>query len=1026
MKERRLATDLQDRLSEFGGPALSIVVHAGGVMTVGAVNAAFLDETGYRSDMLLGVPLPGLLGPGCQILLDLAGKTQETGRPADGVIGLITPKGPRRYHVVLLPGAAKSAAADELIVISTDITTSEAVRYLDEVLISVKDVIWSLLIGAKVFNYVSQSVETLIGATPEELMTVPAAWYGYIHPEDVERVKAAWKAAQDGSVFDLEYRMQHRDGRMIWVRDRGTMVRDQQGRPLRIDGITQDITAIRTAEAKARAVEALYRTVVENQVELICRYKPDLTFVFCNEAYAALYGRTAAEMIGTSMLDIVDESEQEEIRGVVDRLLAGQPISHNEQPKKFSDGRIAWYSWSDVAIYDHDGHITEIQGIGRDVTARRQMERDLQASEQRLRLAIDSIPDAFALYDKDDRLVLCNKQYFKLAIAPTTENPVGQTFEELARALATAPNAPVEAKTDPEGWVEKRLQRHRDPPSHPVEIPLQDGRLLRVSERRTPDGGWVATWSDITALKEAEQSLRTAIESMPDSFALFDPDDNLTICNSSFLRDCRKAGIDDPIGRPARELFTAFSQSPNRVMDAVGDPDKWVAERMELHRNPPDAPIDRQWEDGSWMRVVERRTANGGYVGVWSDITPLKEAETRLRSAIAAFNEGFVFYDRNERLVLCNARFKELYPKSAPSMVPGATLEAVFRHGMAHGEFPDMGKDPEAWLQKELKRARLRESNMFERLLEDGRWLLVSRSPLPDGGFVSIITDLSQLKLREAELEEAQKKLQQQTQNLTQLAEQLRSARITAESASQAKSRFLAHMSHELRTPLNAILGFADVIRHQMFGEISPSRYQDYVQYIHESGSHLLEMINDVLDLSKIEAGKFDLKPQSLDAAEIAQAGSKLVAGMAKENSVHLIIDIDPDCPVIHGDARAVKQIIINLLSNGVKFTQQGGYVTLQINGIEKLGCEIVVTDTGIGMSKEDIAKALDPFGQIDGTLARKHRGTGLGLPLVKNLAELQGGSLNIDSAPSRGTRVTVFLPLQANLSMDTPDFKEA
>ncbi len=136
---------------------------------------------------------------------------------------------------------------------------------------------------------------------------------------------------------------------------------------------------------------------------------------------------------------------------------------------------------------------------------------------------------------------------------------------------------------------------------------------------------------------------------------------------------------------------------------------------------------------------------------------------------------------------------------------------------------------------------------------------------------------------------------------------------------------------------------------------------------------------------------------------------------MAKENGVNLILDGDM-CPVIHGDSRAVKQIIINLLSNGVKFTQKGGYVTLQINQIADLGAEIVVTDTGIGMSKEDVAKAMDPFGQIDGTLARRHRGTGLGLPLVKNLAEMQKGFITIDSAPSRGTRVSVFLPDPAHL----------
>ncbi len=904
MTQARALNPQQTDLSEFAGPAIQIAARPDGTLTVTMANAAFLADTGFDMAMLMHAPLPGPLGPGCEVLLDLARRVLADGRPADGIIGLVTPKGPRRHHMVLMPpSTGEAAACDRVLVLSTDITTDEALRYLDDALVTIKNVLWSLLVDAPVFNYVSRSVETLLGINAEELMTVPWTWHRYVHPDDLDLLQSAWKATQNGAIFDIEYRMLHPDGRTILIRDRGALVRDAQGRPLRIDGISQDVTAMRAAEAKAKAAEGLYRTVVENQVELICRFMPDLTIVFCNETYAALYGKSVTEITGRSLRDFLSPGEIDDVRQVIARLLAGEAVLQEERYKVLPEGRTAWYNWSDVAIYDDAGRIVEIQSIGRNVTARHEMERDLQASEQRLRLAIDSIPDAFALYDAADRLVLCNKQFYDLAVSPTTLHPIGRTFEELARESSSGPVAPIEAKDDPEGWVRRRLELHRNPPPHPTEMPLQNGRWLRISERRTADGGWVATWSDIT---------------------------------------------------------------------------------------------------------------------------PLKEAETRLGSAIAAFNEGFVYYDKNERLILCNERFKEFYPRSAPAMIPGSTLEEIFRYGMTHGEFAGVGDDPEAWLQMELARARNKNRSMFERELHDGRWLLVSRSPLPDGGLVSIIADLTQVKTREAELKQAQHKLQHQTHNLTQLAEQLRTARIAAESASQAKSRFLAHMSHELRTPLNAILGFADVIRNNMFGEISPARYRDYVQYIHDSGSHLLDMINDVLDLSKIEAGKFELKPQALDAEAIAQAGSKLVAGMAKENGVRLMIDIDQQCPVLHGDLRAVKQIIINLLSNSVKFTPSGGYVTLQIQRVADAGCEIIITDTGIGMGPDDIAKAMDPFGQIDGTLARKHRGTGLGLPLVKNLAEMQGGSLTIDSAPSRGTRVTVFLPLLPSLSAETADVIDA
>jgi PAS domain S-box-containing protein len=877
--------------------ALGAVIHLteDGTLNLKAANRTFKDLT--RLDDQAGAPaqLSHIIGAGLDQLCGLVKETIATGRPHDLALSLATTNGLRRYQAVLLPNQPGMEAGDVLM-IGTDITSNEAVRHLDGVLTTMRDVLWSVQLGTRQLSYCSRSAETLIGLSPAELMRAADRWRKQIHPDDVERVNKAWATAENGEPLDVEYRMFRTDGRVIWVHDRGTLVVGRDGAPLRIDGITQDITLMREVEAKAKEAEYRYQTIVENQAELICRYRTDLTLIFCNEAYASLYGKTPSELIGSSFVDLLHPEELAEIRAVVDHLMSGAAISHNEQPKLLPDGEIAWYSWSDVAIFDTDGKIREIQGIGRDVTARQRMERELQASEQRLRLAIEHIPDAFALYDANDKLILHNARYIDYEICRPGLKPLGLTFEQIARDLAYSKVVPVRGRGDPEEWLKYRVERHRNPPADPIEVEVSTGRWLRVSEKRTPDGGYVATWSDITQLKHAE---------------------------------------------------------------------------------------------------------------------------ARLLSAIAAFNEGFVLFDKDERIGLFNQRFVDLHPRIAPLIQVGTRLEDLLRAGIDSGQFQDVGNDPEGWLSMSLRNARNPGSSVVERRLADDHWVMVSTSGLPGGGFVALVTDLTEVKTRQAELERAQSKLRQQTQNLTQLAEQLRSARIAAETANQAKSRFLAHMSHELRTPLNAILGFADVIRQNMFGEISPSRYRDYAQYIHESGSHLLEMINDVLDLSKIEAGKFELKIESLDAPAIAQSGSKLVAGMAKENGVNLIVDHDI-CQTVHGDSRAVKQIIINLLSNGVKFTPRGGYVTLQIKEVGQIGTEIVVTDTGIGMSKEEIIKALDPFGQIDGTLARRHRGTGLGLPLVKNLAEMQRGFLTIDSAPSRGTRVSVFLPDPAQLMTET------
>jgi len=246
---------------------------------------------------------------------------------------------------------------------------------------------------------------------------------------------------------------------------------------------------------------------------------------------------------------------------------------------------------------------------------------------------------------------------------------------------------------------------------------------------------------------------------------------------------------------------------------------------------------------------------------------------------------------------------------------------------------------------------------------------------------------------------------------------ELRQARDEANGANRHKSVFLAHMSHELRTPLNAILGFADIMRREQFGPVGQPRYIDYAADIHNSGSHLLALINDILDLSKIEAGKYEFAPQPLDATALVHACHDLVAGLAKERHLRFLVEVDTHLPAITVDERAIKQILINLLSNAIKFTPAGGAVTLTVAAARHAALPgehliFTVTDTGIGMTVHEIATAQTPFGQIQNQFSRTHKGTGLGLFLAKQLTELQSGRLEIDSQPGLGTTIRVRLPL--------------
>ncbi len=270
----------------------------------------------------------------------------------------------------------------------------------------------------------------------------------------------------------------------------------------------------------------------------------------------------------------------------------------------------------------------------------------------------------------------------------------------------------------------------------------------------------------------------------------------------------------------------------------------------------------------------------------------------------------------------------------------------------------------------------------------------------------------SQLTQQMSETRDAYEQLQQQYRLTEETADELARAVQRVELASRTKSEFLANMSHELRTPLNAIIGFSDILRNEIFGPAHPS-YRGYAKDIHDSGAHLLQIINDILDMSKIEAGKLDLHESLIDLDDIADACQRLMRDRAQEAGVALVCERAAEMlPGVLGDSTKLKQILLNLLSNGVKFTPRGGSVTIATARTGGDRVTLQVRDTGIGMNAGDMALALEPFRQIDNSHTRKYQGTGLGLPLAKALTELHGGELKIASALGRGTTVTILLPV--------------
>ncbi|GAA6157602.1 hypothetical protein NBRC116588_30750 [Pyruvatibacter sp. HU-CL02332] len=254
-------------------------------------------------------------------------------------------------------------------------------------------------------------------------------------------------------------------------------------------------------------------------------------------------------------------------------------------------------------------------------------------------------------------------------------------------------------------------------------------------------------------------------------------------------------------------------------------------------------------------------------------------------------------------------------------------------------------------------------------------------------------------------------RLERQQELLKATSIRAEKAALQADGANRAKSQFLANMSHELRTPLNAILGFSELMEHRIFGDLGDKRYGEYAQHIHSSGGFLLKLVNDILDLSKIEANKFEVFPEPVRLSEALNETASMIAPQADQRQVEFRVSDVPEDATVMADPRALQQILLNLISNGVKFTEPGGSVSVQVANDMDRWC-IAVSDTGIGIPEEDLPNVLAPFGQVANAMTRQQDGTGLGLPLAKSLTEIMSGDFKLESIVGEGTKVSIAFPL--------------
>lgn len=420
-------------------------------------------------------------------------------------------------------------------------------------------------------------------------------------------------------------------------------------------------------------------------------------------------------------------------------------------------------------------------------------------------------------------------------------------------------------------------------------------------------------------------------------------------------------------------------------------------------------------------RPTQRGDQSKLVIGMALDITEargaqarLQAAEARLFDALRSMNDSFVIWDQMDRLVLWNNKFEDFFGFKSGQLHQGMPYAMIEYHASSNiAQTSELGDA----LGNEIQ-------------LADGRWLRYLETHTVDGGRVSIGTEVTAIRTREQQLQVNQDALEKTINvlrksqvRIVELAENYEQEKIRAEEANQSKSEFLANMSHELRTPLNAINGFSDIMKKELFGPLGDTRYKEYVNDILFSGQHLLSLINDILDMSKIEAGKMTLNTEPVVMSDVIAQVIRIVRGRADENRLKLIYD-GSLTPEIDADPRAVKQVLLNLTTNAIKFTPEGGMVRIAVES-KSAGLIVHVSDTGIGISEQDIARLAQPFEQIDSQHSRKHEGTGLGLALSKSLIELHGGNFKISSVVGEGTTVTFTMPNTVQTKQTIPQSNE-
>ena len=820
-------------------------------------------------------------------------------------------------------------------------------------------------------------------------------------------------AAERGWVGGIRYSMAGPDGLAWFELSAAQRMAEQPGMAPGCVFIIRDVTDRVEAEEQLREREALYSALVAlSPIGIALNDMETGALLEVNPALLASTGYSRAEFIALGHRGITPPEYAETEAAARAELQATGRYGPYEKAYVRKDGSRCPVRLRGVRVTGCDGRDrlwSLIEDISEEHAQREALERLGEVARRTRNLVVITDPEGLIEW-----------------VNPAFEERTGWTLAEVrGRSPGSILQCPA---TDPEAVARIGAALRA---VEPVEVDIlncdRDGAdywiRLEIQPRIDDQGrhtGFIAVQTDVTELVAAREAaaaaraaadrardqLVAAVDALNDGFVYYDAEDRLVLANQRY-RELYAVSAPSMVEGARFEDILRFGLERGQYAEAVGREKAWLQERLAAHR--VERMIEQTLSDGTVLQIVERRTADGGRVGLRVDVTELHRARDQARAAeaaadtarkqlvdaVEALEDGFLLFDAEDRLVLANQRYREMYPMIAEIVVPGVRFEDLLRRAIALGALVDRQvRDRELWIAEILERRRQAREAWVD-TLADGRVVRIRDARTREGGRVGLRVDVTEITR----------------------------AREAAEAANRAKSDFLANMSHEIRTPLNGVLGMADLLADT---ELSDEQ-SAMLEIIRSSGWSLLDLLNDILDLARVEAGRMVLETKPFDLAAQLDQLSSLYGANARAKGLCFVARYDAALDGLRvGDETRIRQVLHNLLGNAVKFTEAGS-VSLEVTSADRDGVVFRVSDTGIGMSEDQLARVFDPFEQADAGTTRRFGGTGLGMTIVGKIVDMMKGSIRIDSAPGQGTSIEVALPIPlADADVAAPGATEA